>query len=316
MNPTLMADGPECDEPIAAQTALVVDDTAVDRLMAGRMLHKLSGLRVLYAANGREALDVLRSERPAVVLTDLQMPHMDGLDLVEALRCKYPDIPVILMTGNGSEEIAVSALRAGAASYVPKRKLQCDLTYILPQVLNASRTERRRQRFLESLNFLEIRLSLENDPSLVPVFVAHVQEHVLRMGLADVNGRIRVGVALEEALLNGLYHGNLEVSSDLRQDGGNAFRDLAEQRRRQAPYAERRLHVHVRLESQTATFVIRDEGPGFDPSQLPDPTDPENMLRASGRGMLLIRTFMDDVRHNESGNQITMVKRRTVRPTA
>src|SRR5205823_758089 len=99
----------------------------------------------------------------------------------------------------------------------------------------------------------------------VPVFVSRMQEYVMRMGLVDVNGRIRVGVALEEALLNGLYHGNLEVSSELRQDGGNAFQELAEQRRRRPPYAARRLHVHVRLRPEEAVFVVRDEGPGFDP---------------------------------------------------
>ena len=55
--------------------------------------------------------------------------------------------------------------------------------------------------------------------------------------------------------------------------------------------------------------MIRDEGPGFDPDGLPDPTDPENLTKASGRGVLLIRTFMDEVRFNDTGNEITMIKR-------
>ena len=61
-----------------------------------------------------------------------------------------------------------------------------------------------------------------------------------------------------------------------------------------------------------ATFTIRDQGPGFDPSSLPDPTAPENVGKVNGRGMFLIRTFMDEVRFNESGNEVTMIKRRTV----
>ena len=111
MSETLTAEIEEQTGAGEPATALVVDDTAVDRVLAGRLLRGLAGLRVLQAANGRAALDVLRDERPAVVLTDLQMPEMDGLELVEALRCKYPDIPVILMTGVGSEEIAMAALR-------------------------------------------------------------------------------------------------------------------------------------------------------------------------------------------------------------
>jgi anti-sigma regulatory factor (Ser/Thr protein kinase) len=55
--------------------------------------------------------------------------------------------------------------------------------------------------------------------------------------------------------------------------------------------------------------VIADEGPGFDVTAVPDPTDPENLLKPSGRGLLLIRSFMDEVYHNARGNSITMVKR-------
>ncbi len=151
---------------------------------------------------------------------------------------------------------------------------------------------------------------LENDPALVPLLTAHLQEYAVRMGLCDSNGRIRLGVALEEALLNGLYHGNLELSSSLKQDGGGAFERLTAQRRRQAPYAGRRLHVHVRMDAAAAVFVVRDEGPGFDVSGVPDPTDPENFTKPSGRGLLLIRTFMDETTHNAAGNEITLVRRR------
>ena len=56
--------------------------------------------------------------------------------------------------------------------------------------------------------------------------------------------------------------------------------------------------------------MIRDEGQGFDLASLPDPTLPQNLERRTGRGLFLIRTFMDEVRHNDVGNEITMVKRR------
>ena len=57
---------------------------------------------------------------------------------------------------------------------------------------------------------------------------------------------------------------------------------LAENRRRQSPYQERRIEIEVRLSQSAAVFVIRDEGPGFDPAALPDPTDPANLEKASG----------------------------------
>ena len=57
--------------------------------------------------------------------------------------------------------------------------------------------------------------------------------------------------------------------------------------------------------------VVRDEGPGFDPATLPDPTDPAQLERTTGRGLLLIRAYMDEVAFNGAGNQITLTKRRT-----
>ena len=54
--------------------------------------------------------------------------------------------------------------------------------------------------------------------------------------------------------------------------------------------------------------MIRDEGPGFDPASIPNPTDPEYLERPSGRGMLLMRSFMDELTYNDTGNEVTMVK--------
>ena len=64
------------------------------------------------------------------------------------------------------------------------------------------------------------------------------------------------------------------------------------------------------MSREEATFVIRDEGDGFDASKVPDPGDPDVMEREGGRGLLLVQTFMDDVTFNQAGNQVTMVKRR------
>jgi CheY-like chemotaxis protein len=288
---------------------LIVDDAPVELHLAGMLLEKDLGSRVAFAGHGREALAAIKTEMPALIVTDLLMPEMDGLQLVEEVRARFPTLPIVLMTAHGNEELALRALEAGAASYVPKRTLAKVLAPTVERILSAARQERRRNYVLECISRLEADFEIENDPALVPHLIAHVQEQMLRMKLCNENTKIRIGVALEEALLNGLYHGNLEVSSELRQDGSNRYEELAGERRGLAPYRDRRLHVQVRLSMREASFVIRDEGPGFDLTQLLDPTDPENMLRTSGRGLLLIRTFMDEVIHNAAGNQITMVKR-------
>jgi CheY-like chemotaxis protein/anti-sigma regulatory factor (Ser/Thr protein kinase) len=291
-------------------TILVVDDSAVDRRMAGSLLEKIAKLEVVYAADGREALAVCDKQPPDLVLTDLLMPEMDGLELVKEIRGKYPLVPVILMTAFGSEDIAIQALQRGAASYVPKKKLAQELAETVAQVLSVAQAGRNQQRLLECLTQTESHFLLDNDPALIPPLLGYLQENLTRMNLCDEIGKIRVSVALQEALINAIYHGNLEVSSALREQDDKAYQRLIDDRRFQKPYRMRRVEVITKESPAEATYVIRDEGPGFDPSRLPDPTDPANLERVTGRGLLLIRTFMDQVHHNEKGNQITMIKRR------
>jgi hypothetical protein len=192
------------------------------------------------------------------------MPELDGLGLVEQLYARDPLLPVVLMTAHGSEEIAVEALRRGASSYVPKRNLG------QRQHLRADcRTE-------SSETYV-----LPNDPMILRPMVARLQDELAALGLVGEKRRLRAGVAFEEALTNALYHGNLEVNSDLR-DGPDpgAYQRLAADRRTIPPYRDRRIRVRTSLSRAAGSVTIEDEGPGFDPAGLPDPADPENMGRA------------------------------------
>jgi CheY-like chemotaxis protein/anti-sigma regulatory factor (Ser/Thr protein kinase) len=297
-------------ETSANPVVLIVDDSPLDRRLATGLLANRGGLQTTLAANGREALESIKRQPPALVVTDLQMPEMDGLELVVAVRQAYPELPVVLMTANGSEDIAIQALQKGATGYVAKRSLAEELAPTVERLLQAAQTDRRRQRLMEWMRELDCRLELENDATMIPLVVAHFQEQAWRMGLCDHNSKIRIGVALEEALLNAIYHGNLDLSSDLRQDGSDRFYQLAIARRSEQPWKDRRVILHARLDAESATFVIRDEGNGFDVSKLPDPTDPENLLKPSGRGVLMMQLFMDEVRYNDRGNEVTMIRRK------
>jgi CheY-like chemotaxis protein len=291
-------------------TILVVDDAAIDRRVTGAIIEQNLGWCVAYAEDGTAALAAMAQQTPRLVLTDLRMPGMDGLELVAAVRRQYPSVPVVLMTAFGNEEVAMQALRAGAASYVPKKTQDRDLPSTLEQVITAASQERHHQQLLERLSHTESTFVIGNDRAIIPALVKHVQEYLGRLQLGDQTERIRTGVALEEALLNAIFHGNLEVSSELRQENEDDYYQLAEQRRRQPPYSERQVYFTFKLTRGEASFTIRDEGPGFDPSTLPDPTDPENLGRIGGRGLLLIRTFMDEVTFSATGNAITLIKRR------
>ena len=287
---------------------LVVDDSAVDRAVAGGILSMETGFSIDYACNGEEALRQIDRGLPDLVLTDLQMSPLDGLQLVSTVREKYPRVPVILMTSQGSEEIAFLALQLGAASYVPKTFLQHKLRDTVHTVLEASINGAYFQKAMDCLARSERVYSLANDSSLFTPLIVHFQEECVALGICNHADRVRLGVGLGEALANAMFHGNLELSSSLREADADAYHDLADARRRQSPYRERRIEIEVRLAAEKAVFVIRDEGPGFDPTALPDPTDPANLEKVTGRGILLMQAFMDCVDFNTRGNEVTMVK--------
>ena len=74
------------------------------------------------------------------------------------------------------------------------------------------------------------------------------------------------------------------------------------------PYRGRKITVEIVQETTNIAIRIRDEGPGFDVSALPDPTNPEFLSRPHGRGVMLMKTFFDYVQFNQTGNQVTMTK--------
>src|SRR5205814_2860884 len=123
-----------------------------DRRLVGGLLERQGRCDIVYARDGKEALQCFATTIPDLVLTDLQMPEMDGLELVAAIKEDYPLTPVVLMTAQGSEEIASEALRRGAASYVPKKKLAEDLIETVERVLAAAREDRTHSRLMHHLS--------------------------------------------------------------------------------------------------------------------------------------------------------------------
>jgi serine/threonine-protein kinase RsbW len=122
-------------------------------------------------------------------------------------------------------------------------------------------------------------------------FVQVASDHLGRLAGLDDDALHWVGVAVRESVINAIKHGNRD---------------------------DERKHVYVEftpLSNSTPAGIairVRDEGPGFDPASIPDPLAPENVLKASGRGIFIIRTFMDEMklqRAPEGGMEVVMVKR-------
>lgn len=290
-----------------AQVLIVEDSAEQASLLAG--LVEAAGYSVEVATDGESALVALEHRTPEIVATDLMLPGITGLDVVDAVRRDYPMVPVVLMTAFGSGEIAARALKRGAASYVPKRNVHTVLIPTLRATLDVAQAQREQQRVLQQLSSTEYAFSLPNDAALVPPLISFIQQHLREIGgITHETELMQTGIALHEALVNAMYHGNLEVESDLREREDDAYYALIAGRQRTPPYRDRRVGLVCRISRDELRCVIRDEGPGFDPARVPDPTDTGQLDRISGRGLYLIGTFMDRVAHNDKGNEITLVK--------
>jgi len=292
---------------------LVVDDSAVDRQVVGGLLEQRADFEVAYAENGTDALLKMERSCPDVVVTDINMPQKNGLELVRAMRVHFGGVPVILITAQGSEELAVQALEHGAASYVPKMMLSGKLIPTVDEVLAAVSVKRSYSRLTGSIDRTEFDFTLENDLALFDPLIELLQQIVHGMGLCDDTDQFRIGMALKEALLNALFRGNLEITfQQMRGKVGPLLAGepvpIVEERRRQFP--DRRIRMKVRINPRQAEFVIRDDGRGFDTRNVAGPVDLGALHADAGRGIVLMRAFFDDVTYNEQGNEVTLVKRR------
>ena len=285
---------------------LLVDDSRTDRTLFGTLLERDPNFQVTYANDGTTALQQVREHLPNLVVTDLQMPGMDGLQLVRAIRSGYTQIPVILLTAYGSEELATKALQQGAAGYVPKSDAPSLLVETVNHVLSLTQVEMSMERVAGSAKETEVRLKLNNDMDTFGDVVALSQKLASGVGISDTIGQIQVGTAIEEALENALYHGNLEIPT---QGIAETLKgDALSKRASQLPYRNRDIQVKLAAKDDSLRVTITDQGLGFDVRQH-SKIGLSLSGRGGGRGLFLMWAFMDRVLFNRAGNSVTMVKR-------
>jgi CheY-like chemotaxis protein len=300
---------------------LVVDDSAVDRRLIGGLLYQGKQYEVEYAENVSDALRFLENERPDLIVTDLHMPDRSGLELVAAVRLEHAGVPVILVTGHGRETLAAEALHYGAAGYVPKSLLHQRLLEVVNETLELGKGDKSYERLIACLRQCEFRFRLQNDLALIDPLVDLVLQMVSGMNLTDSTGKVRIGAAIKEGLLNAVVRGNLEFAAAELRDSHIAQGDpkLSAKvllRAQQKPFVDRSVDVQVNVLVERAEIVIRDEGPGFAwEHALLAARDVNALGKTTSRGLVLMQAFMDEVKYNNQGNELTLVKRTDVQQT-
>ena len=128
-----------------------------------------------------------------------------------------------------------------------------------------------------------IEFELPSVLSVMHVILEYLLKRVDKIGVVKTD-ESNLFVALDEAFVNAIKHGNkFDASKNIR--------------------------IAADVSKDEARFTIEDEGEGFDVNNIPDPLDPQNLFKPSGRGVLFIYNIMDEVKYNERGNRLTMVKK-------
>jgi CheY-like chemotaxis protein len=291
-------------------TILVVDPSQENQRFFQKLLESSLGYSILTTANTESAMELLAREEVDVAVFNMGRPEGVRLEEIEDIPMLYPLLPLIVLVNHGDEETASRAQLAGVSAFVPYPAVAELLPHMVDRLLLEYSQRRGLEQLLDSISRQDCTFVIRNnDDAIVSTMVGIMSRGMVSAGLCDEDAANFAGLALEEALRNALHHGNLELCSDLREEDDEAYQQLLEERRRLSPYRERKLHVTVKVDSENASFVIRDEGPGFDPSQVRDATDEEHLENVSGRGVLLMRAFMDDVVYNAAGNEVTLIKK-------
>src|SRR5688572_4884643 len=134
----------------ATASILVVDDEGPNRYSVKKTLEKV-GYSVMAAASGEEALDMIKNEEFDVILTDIRMQGIDGVELLRRIKEQAPDAIVILMTGYASLGTAVEALRLGAHDYLIKPGSSNDIRQSVSRGIERSTNLKRRRRLLDTI---------------------------------------------------------------------------------------------------------------------------------------------------------------------
>ena len=250
---------------------LVIDDSETDRQLIGGLLKPKLDWIVQFAKDGSEGLQMIGEIFPDVVVTDLQMPELNGIQLCAEAKAEYPHVPIILVTGQGSEELAVEALQAGATSYVPKKALRLNTCWTRSsKSCSLSQHNESKVRLMENTVGVRYQFNLETDQALIAPLVDFVSTTMASLGIGDEADQRHVSVALGEALINAMFHGSLELdpatarfARQQMHDGG--ISEEVQERCQVSPYRERRVKVAVNLTRKQIEIVVRDEGPDLTP---------------------------------------------------
>jgi YesN/AraC family two-component response regulator len=290
------------------KSILVIDDekSIRDMLRAGLIQY---GYNCYEATNGQSGIEEYKRSKPDIVLTDVKMPEMSGIELTKLIKGIEYDADVVIMTGYGSEDLVIEALRLGASNYIKKPISLNELFNILDSII-LKRERRKKSKVIKDIVVFERkRLVIDNDITRIWGVINQLLFNVPQaIDEATLEG---MSLGLYEIILNAIEHGNLGISYEEKSEAiqNNCYLELLESRLNDPIRREKRVFIDCTTDAIELTVEIRDQGDGFDFHEFEEPENQEEVLRAHGRGIFLASLYFDKLAYDGPGNTVLMSKK-------
>jgi DNA-binding response OmpR family regulator len=293
---------------------LVVDDEEIIRDVIASKIQKSLGYDVIQAGNGVEALKAVEEMMPDLIITDIKMPVMSGIELLGEIRRRRISSPVLILTGYGTMEDAISAIRLGAKSFIKK---PFDINQVISLIENIFAVHQETADVHEIVPFIRSQsftIRIPNNYIYLSKVINYIFATVRDCWEMDASQLNDVKVALYEATLNAFEHGNLQVDKASKERclvlGHSVYRKYLLERMGAEANRSKSITVFAGIDTIRLEVSVLDEGPGFDHSSVNQDLDPDSFMRMYGRGLFLINSVMDDVSYNDRGNMLRFLKYR------
>ncbi len=291
---------------LANNRVLIVDDEEILRNILSRFL-KQANFEPIEAKDGKEAIELFKISNPALIISDIMMPKMDGLTLLNEIKKLDNNAMVILMTGYGNEDILLEALRGGALNFFKKPFNFHELIKFVEHALKHKKEPQFDALYSEHLVEEIKSFSFPTEETNILPIVNQITLHLKKIVPESEILNIKIGI--EEILTNAIEHGNLGITFDEKQKAieEGKWGEFIESRLNINNNRKKLIKINSKLTQEKFEIVVTDEGEGFDWQSLPEVTA-DNLLRYNGRGIFLTKIYFDEVIFNEKGNEVTLVK--------
>ncbi len=298
-----------------AKKILIVDDEQIIRNVLKRKLEQSTSYEVFTADDGVPALEIFKSQPVDLVISDLIMNQMNGIELLRNLKAHDPRVPVIIITGYGTLDDAIEAIKLGAEDFIKKPFDINEVIVTIDKTFRKLDEEADQRAIIKHIAAEDVTLELPTDFDFLNKVINYVFSHLKARWQVGAENLHDVKVCLYEALYNAFEHGSLGISEEEKsrylEIGQQAYRDFLAQRVEDPMYRSRIITVRVHIDMESLKVAIRDQGSGFDAGmRAANFFDSEELFKSSGRGLLLITSLMDEVSFNADGNEILMTKMR------